>query len=210
MPPLKVSDTVPQGFVLLPGKLDRPSQKDMANHVFRLAEDAPFYTPTMPRTGQPFSVRMTNFGPLGWVSDQKGGYRYQELHPETGKPWPDLPDPVIALWQDVTGRGDAPHCCLVNWYHGPKSKMGLHQDRDEQDLSAPVVSLSLGDEARFRLGGPKRRGPTESFVLNSGDAMILGGEARLFFHGIDRIWAGTSDLVKAGGRLNLTLRRVTA
>jgi len=87
--------------------------------------------------------------------------------------------------------------------------MGLHQDRDEEDLSAPVLSLSLGDTCLFRVGGTARGAPTRSFRLQSGDALTLGGPARLAFHGVDRVMAGTSTLLTAGGRINLTLRRVT-
>jgi len=92
---------------------------------------------------------------------------------------------------------------------GQGAKMGLHQDRDEADFSAPVVSLSLGDSCLFRVGGTKRSDPTRSFRLRSGDALVLGGGARLAFHGVDRIEPGTSTLLPEGGRINLTLRRVT-
>jgi alkylated DNA repair protein (DNA oxidative demethylase) len=97
---------------------------------------------------------------------------------------------------------------LINYY-GHSAKMGLHQDRDEADLSAPVVSLSLGDSCLFRAGGDKRSGPTRSFRLNSGDVLVLGDDARLAFHGVDRIYPGTSTLLAEGGRINVTMRRVT-
>ena len=173
---------------------------------------APFFQPCMPRTGRPFSVQMTNFGRYGWVAD-RAGYRYQETHPETGRPWPALPPLLEECWQALLPGAPAPEACLVNLYH-PGAKMGLHQDRDEADLSCPVLSISLGDTARFRIGGTVRGAPTTSFRLASGDVVILTGPSRLAFHGIDRIWPGTSRLCPAGpllaggGRINLTLRRV--
>ncbi len=161
----------------------------------------------MPRSGRPLSVRMCNLGPLGWVSD-RAGYRYQPHHPDTGRPWPPLPRALLDLWQAEAGYPHPPEACLVNLYRDG-ARMGLHQDRDERDLAAPVLSVSLGDDALFRVGGRGRRDPTRSFVLRSGDVVVLGGEARLAFHGVDRTLPGTSPLLSGGGRINLTLRRVT-
>ena len=169
--------------------------------------EAPLFQPRMPRTGKPFSVRMTNCGPLGWVSDE-AGYRYQETHPDTGRPWPKMPAIVREAWADMSGYPHPPEACLVNYYE-TKARMGLHQDRDEDEFDAPVVSLSLGDTALFRIGGTSRKAPTRSFRLASGDAMTLDGPDRLAFHGVDRIVAGSSDLLAEGGRFNLTIRRVT-
>ena len=154
------------------------------------------------------SVRMTNCGTLGWMTDEHG-YRYQPTHPETGAPWPPMPDCLLRAWTELAGYPLPPQACLVNVY-GPDARMGLHQDRDEADFAAPVVSLSLGDACLFRIGRTRRDGPTRSFRLVSGDALVLGGEARLAFHGVDRIIPGTSTLLAEGGRINLTLRRVTA
>jgi alkylated DNA repair protein (DNA oxidative demethylase) len=172
-----------------------------------IAQRAPFYTPRMPKTGKPFSVRMTNCGALGWVSDESG-YRYQPLHPETGAPWPPIPARLLRAWEELAGYPHPPEACLVNFYE-PIAKMGLHQDRDEQEFDAPVLSLSLGDTALFRIGGTTRGGKTLSLKLASGDALAFGGEARLAYHGIDRILAGSSSLLPQAGRINLTLRRVT-
>jgi DNA oxidative demethylase len=193
--------------VLRPGYLDRTAQEALLAAVRDVMRQAPLYTPKMPRSGRPFSVRMTNCGPLGWVSDQNG-YRYQREHPETGRAWPPIPDIVRSAWDDLSGCADPPQACLVNVYTA-SAKMGLHQDRDEDELSAPVVSLSLGDTCLFRIGGTRRSDPTHSFRLASGDAFVLGGATRLAFHGVDRILAGTSTLLPEGGRINLTLRRVT-
>jgi len=169
---------------------------------------APLYTPRMPRSGKAMSVRMTNCGPLGWFTDQDGGYRYVDRHPDTGRRWPAIPDRVRAIWDAVADYRHAPEACLINYY-GPGARMGLHRDADEAAADAPVVSISLGDPARFRIGGPARRDPTRSFDLASGDVLVLAGAARHCFHGVDRIAAGTSNLVPEGGRFNLTLRRVT-
>jgi alkylated DNA repair protein (DNA oxidative demethylase) len=161
----------------------------------------------MPRTGKPFSVRMSNCGALGWVSDE-AGYRYQPNHPDTGLPWPAIPQSLLAAWAELAPEAPPPEACLINFYDA-KARMGLHQDRDEQALSSPVVSLSLGDPALFRIGGLNRDAPTRSFRLESGDAVTFGGPARLIFHGVDRIIPGGSTLLPDGGRINLTLRRVT-
>jgi DNA oxidative demethylase len=194
------------GLELRPGYLDRAAQEALLVAVRAAIRQAPLYTPTMPRTGQPLTVQMTNCGSLGWMSDA-GGYRYQPTHPTTGRPWPPIPDLALRAWQDLAGYADAPEACLINVY-APTARMGLHQDRDEQDFTAPVVSLSLGDTCLFRVGGTRRNDPTRSFRLTSGDAIVLGGAARLAFHGVDRIMPGTSTLLAEGGRINLTLRRV--
>jgi alkylated DNA repair protein (DNA oxidative demethylase) len=197
----------PPGFQHLPGFLDEAGQRDVLAAVLRAIEDSPWYTPTMPRSGRPFSVRMSNLGQLGWISD-RSGYRYEALHPDTGRPWAPIPAEVLHVWEQVAGYPHPPECCLVNLYSGG-AKMGLHQDRDEAELAAPVVSISLGDSAVFRVGGTSRRGRTAAMTLASGDVVVVGGPARLCFHGIDRVLAGTSSLVPGGGRINLTLRRVT-
>lgn len=195
------------GCLWWPGLLDRDRQAALLAQVEAGLAQAPLFTPRMPRTGQPFSVRMSNFGPLGWVSDVDG-YRYQTFHPDTRRPWPALPAVLSELWDQLAGVPYGPEACLINWY-GPDARMGLHQDKDEQDLTAPVLSLSLGDTALFRIGGSQRRAPTRSIRLASGDAVLLSGPGRLAFHGIDRILPGTSTLIGQPGRFNLTLRRVT-
>lgn len=201
----------PEGFRHLPGWLTASQQAALVDTLRGVIAAAPLYTPTMPRSGRPFSVRMTNCGPLGWVAD-KSGYRYQPTHPQTRRTWPAIPDMLLAAWDRLAGYPAPPEACLVNVY-GAGAKLGLHQDRDEADFDAPVVSLSLGDTALFRIGGTRRKDPTRSLRLGSGDAVVLGGQARLAFHGVDRIEPGTSallgDLLPEGGRINLTLRRVS-
>ena len=198
---------VAPGIVLWPALLDSRAQHLLAGEVMALAGAAPFHRPTMPVSGKAFSVEQTNFGPLGWVSDARG-YRYEPTHPLTGQAWPPIPDSLLTVWADCTGYPAPPECCLVNLYRGT-ARMGLHQDRDEEAADAPVLSLSLGDEAVFRIGGRTRRGPSRGLRLRSGDVLAFGGPARLAFHGIDRIVPGSSALIPGGGRINLTLRRVT-
>jgi alkylated DNA repair protein (DNA oxidative demethylase) len=193
-----------QGFGLYPAYLDAQAQQALVEAVFRAVEDAPFYRPRTPG-GQAMSVEMTNLGPVGWMSDA-AGYRYQAHHPFTGRSWPPMPARLVALWADLAGGGPPADACLVNLYR-PGARMGLHQDRDEADFRHPVISVSLGDHAIFRLGGADRRASTCSVRLASGDVCVLAGKSRLAYHGVDRIIAGSSTLVPGGGRLNLTLRR---
>jgi DNA oxidative demethylase len=199
---------LPNGVRHLPDHLDRAVQEALVDDIRKMVQAAPLYVPAMPRTGKEMSVRMTNCGSLGWVTDRDRGYRYQPTHPVTGEPWPPIPDALLDLWREVAGYPHLPEACLINFY-AETAKMGQHQDRDELDFAAPVVSVSLGDDCLFRVGQTSRDGPTESFRLRSGDLVVLGGEGRLAFHGVDRIYPGTSTLLKNGGRINLTLRRVT-
>jgi alkylated DNA repair protein (DNA oxidative demethylase) len=199
---------LPDGFRHLPAYLDTAAQRSLVEEIRAVAEAAPLYRPEMPRTGKAMSVRMTNCGPLGWVTDRTGGYRYQAVHPVTGLPWPPIPLSLLAIWRDVAPAAPEPEACLVNFYDAD-ARMGLHQDRDELELTAPVVSVSLGDSCLFRIGSAERGGPTRSLRLHSGDVVVLGGSARLAFHGVDRIYPDTSALLRQGGRINLTLRRVT-
>jgi DNA oxidative demethylase len=196
------------GLRILPAYFDLEQQQALLELLREAVAEAPLFTPEMPKTGKPFSVRMTNLGELGWVSDRANGYRYQPTHPQTGKPWPPMPEMLLNLWHDIANYPHPPEACLVNFYTA-QAKMGLHQDRDELDFEAPVISISLGDQALFRWGGTTRGGKTQSVKLSSGDVLVMGGEARLCFHGIDRVYGGTSTLLKDGGRINLTMRRVT-
>jgi DNA oxidative demethylase len=198
---------LPAGIRYLPHHLDRRTQGALLAVIEEALQTAPPFTPVMPRTGRPFSVRMTNLGPLGWVSD-RSGYRYQANHPETGRPWPPIPTMLLDIWRAVSGYPHDPEACLVNLYR-EGARMGLHRDEDEEDFSAPVVSVSLGDTAVFRIGGTERGSPTQSFKLSSGDVVVMGGQSRLRYHGVDRVLPGTSTLIAGGGRINLTLRRVT-
>ncbi len=197
------------GIRHLPDYLDRATQERLVETIRGIVAEAPLYTPEMPGTGKPMSVRMTNCGPLGWVTDKDQGYRYQPFHPATEKSWPAIPDELLALWEKLSGYPKPPEACLVNFY-SDDAKMGLHQDKDETEFAAPVLSISLGNSCLFRVGGLNRKDPTGSFKLSSGDIVLIGGEGRLAFHGVDRIYPGTSTLLKNGGRINLTLRRVNS
>lgn len=196
------------GYTLYPEHLDPAARQALLALIRAVLEDAPLYTPLMPRTGKPMSVRMSNCGPLGWVTDRQGGYRYQTHHPETAAPWPEMPRTLQDLWTALTGYPAMAEACLINYY-GPSARMGLHKDADEEDKDAPILSVSLGDDALFRMGGPARGGKTCSHRLRSGDVLVMAGPARCAYHGIDRLYPGTSRLLAEGGRLNLTLRRVT-
>ncbi|MCJ2060699.1 alpha-ketoglutarate-dependent dioxygenase AlkB [Methylobacterium sp. J-048] len=204
------------GLIHHPGFLDPVARARLAAEVAAVLASAPPFIPCMPRTGKPFSVRMSNAGPLGWVSD-RSGYRYQPTYPETGEPWPAIPPTALAAWDALAAFPAPPEACLINLY-APDSRMGLHQDRDEADLSAPVVSLSLGTAALFRYGGLRRSDPTRSVWLHPGDALVIGGASRLIHHGVDRLYPEHDLLAENplpgflpdGGRCNLTLRRVRA
>ncbi len=190
----------------MPCYLDEAEQRALLADVEAAIAAAPLFQPCMPRTGKLFSVKMTNCGTLGWVSDRQG-YRYQRTHPETGKPWPPIPPLALEAWAELGRYPHPPEACLVNVYD-LGARMGLHQDRDEEDFAAPVVSLSLGLTCIFRFGAATRGGKTQSLELASGDALVLGGPARLAHHGVVRILPGSSNLL-ADRRFNLTLRRVT-
>lgn len=198
---------LPNGVRWIPGYLDRSRQQALVETVRDIVRAAPLFVPAMPRTGKEMSVRMTNCGELGWVTDKERGYRYQPTHPVTGYPWPAMPQELLSIWDEISGWNAPPQACLVIFYDA-KAKMGMHQDRDEEDLEAPVVSISLGDTCLFRVGENTREGRTTSFRLSSGDAVILGGKGRLAYHGVDRIYPDTSTLLRQGGRINLTMRVV--
>jgi alkylated DNA repair protein (DNA oxidative demethylase) len=192
------------GAAYFPAALDQAAQSALVEDIRAILRVAPLVQPMTP-SGKPMSVRMSAAGDYGWVTDRRG-YRYQRRHPD-GQSWPAIPLSLSSLWQKYSNSDRAPQCCLVNWY-GPEARMGLHQDKDEADLTQPVLSISLGDEARFRIGGVNRSDPTRSVWLKSGDIVVLQGLSRLAYHGIDKIRAGSSSLLQSPGRINLTLRVV--
>jgi alkylated DNA repair protein (DNA oxidative demethylase) len=195
---------VVNGFEVHKGWLDPSAQAAMAADIAAVTDAAPFFAPTTP-WGKPMSVRMTSAGRYGWYTDAKG-YRYVDRHP-SGTPWPPIPASVLAVWRALVSAARDPDCCLVNHYTAT-ARMGMHRDSDEKDYSWPVLSISLGDSAVFRMGGTARKDPTATVLLESGDAVVFGGPARLAYHGIDRIRFGASRLLPEGGRINLTLRVV--
>lgn len=194
-----------RGFALYKGLVSRVDQENLVADIRAIVASAPLFTPTT-ASGRKMRVRMTSAGRFGWISD-RSGYRYAQTHPN-GQPWPAIPETVVDIWRAVSGSDAAPECCLVNFYD-ESAKMGMHQDRDEADFSHPVVSISLGDDALFRVGNLQHGGTTQSVWLSSGDVVVMGGDARLRFHGIDRVKHGSSSLLKNAGRINLTLRVVT-
>ncbi|KRS19363.1 alpha-ketoglutarate-dependent dioxygenase AlkB family protein [Roseovarius indicus] len=193
-----------RGVDVYEGFLDREAQGQVVDDIRGVAEIAPLFSPMTPY-GKPMRVKMTSAGKYGWYSDRKG-YRYERQHPD-GQDWPAIPESVLAIWRTLVSTERMPDCCLVNYY-GEEARMGMHQDRDEADFGWPVLSVSLGDEGMFRIGNATRGGKTQSVWLRSGDVVVMGGEARLLYHGLDKIRFGTSTLLPKGGRINLTLRVV--
>ncbi|MEO0671491.1 MAG: alpha-ketoglutarate-dependent dioxygenase AlkB [Pseudomonadota bacterium] len=198
----------PSGFLHRSGALDLEAQAALLSEIETILAEAPLYTPTMPKTGRPLSVRMSNAGTLGWLTDQTGGYRYEPHHPVTGKPWPPIPDVLLELWREIQPDAAPPEACLINVYDA-KAKLGLHKDADEDDQETGVLSISLGDTAMFQIGGLTRKDAVETIELASGDIVLLGGASRSAYHGVRRIVPGTSPLAALDGRVNLTLRRVS-
>jgi DNA oxidative demethylase len=183
------------GICLVPGltlfrqHLGDAEQRALAGEIADAVSKAPWFIPHMPRSGRPFSVKMTNCGPLGWVSDRDGGYRYQAAHPETAKAWPPIPPLALRIWWALASCPHPPEACLVNFYDC-HARMGLHQDRDEAERAAPVVSVSLGESCCFRYGGLRRGDPARKLELNSGDVLVMGGAALAEFR---------RDLVRPAG-----------
>ncbi len=197
--PLKIA-----GFEIFKDRLNVVEQAAMVADLRAVARAAPMRHPVT-RSGKQMSVKMTSAGRLGWISDRHG-YRYEPQHPD-GTGWPAVPESLLKLWRKITNLEREPDCCLINFY-GEGARMGLHQDNDEGDFSFPVVSVSLGDDGLFRMGGAERAGKTQSLWLSSGDVVVMGGAARLAFHGVDRIRFGSSTLLPGHGRINITLRVV--
>jgi DNA oxidative demethylase len=192
------------GFEIFKGRIPPPQQRKIVDDLRGVATAAPFFSPVTP-WGKPMRVKMTSAGRYGWFTDRKG-YRYIDRHPD-GQAWPPIPESILAEWRDLVTPDRLPDCCLVNFY-SEGARMGLHRDEDENDFAFPVLSISLGDPATFRIGGNDRSDPTSSIQLESGDVVLMGGAARLAYHGIDRIRFGRSLLLPEGGRLNVTLRVV--
>ncbi|MBO6896886.1 MAG: alpha-ketoglutarate-dependent dioxygenase AlkB [Shimia sp.] len=197
--PLKIA-----GFEIFKDCLTPTEQAEMVADLRAVAQAAPMRHPVT-RWGKQMSVKMTSAGRVGWISDRRG-YRYEARHPD-GVSWPPIPQRILDLWQNITNLDREPDCCLINYY-GEGARMGLHQDNDERDFSYPVLSVSLGDDGLFRMGGTERGGKTQSVWLSSGDVVVMGGDARLAYHGVDRIRFGSSSLLPDGGRINITLRVV--
>ena len=194
-----------RGVQVFQGLLERSQQEQLLEEIRGVVAHSPLFSPVTPQ-GRQMSVQMTSAGQFGWVTD-RSGHRYAPRHPN-GTSWPPIPEKALDVWNLVSGSGRIPECCLVNLYR-ETAKMGLHQDRDETDFAHPVVSISLGDDGLFRIGNTTKGGKTESIWLKSGDVVVMGGNARLIYHGIDKTRSGSSTLLSGGGRINLTMRVVT-
>ena len=205
-PELEDEILAPGAVVLRGFAIDREAR--LKDDVARVAAAAPFRHLVTPG-GFRMSVAMTNCGELGWVSDRRG-YRYDPVDPESGERWPALPESFRALALDAAARagypGFAPDACLVNRYE-PGARLSMHQDRDEKDLRAPIVSVSLGLPAVFLWGGDQRGDPARKVALHHGDVVVWGGPSRLRFHGVQALKDGEHPF--AGPfRINLTFRKV--
>ncbi len=200
------SEPLSEGAVWLRG-FALPETAELLTSLEQVISAAPFRHMTTPG-GHQMSVAMTNCGPLGWVSDEHG-YRYDAIDPTTGQPWPPMPSRFVALATRAAkeaGFSDfTPDACLINRYE-PGAKMGLHQDKDEQDFGAPIVSVSLGLPATFLFGGKKRNERPRRIRLESGDVVVWGGSARLFYHGVAPLAKGAHPLT-GSFRINLTFRK---
>jgi DNA oxidative demethylase len=207
VPDVRPSEQViADGAVLLRG-LAKPVEIELLEALREIVEQAPFRHMATPG-GHQMSVAMTNCGSLGWVTD-RAGYRYDPNDPQSGKPWPAMPASFRELARAAADRagfgGFAPDACLVNCYQ-PGARMSLHQDKDENDFTAPIVSVSLGLPATFLFGGLKRSDKPRRFRLEHGDVIVWGGPARLAFHGVAPLADGEHSLL-GRRRINLTFRK---
>ena len=199
-------EDITEGAVLLRG-FAKPAEDDLITALRDIVEWAPFRHMSTPG-GHQMSVAMTNCGSAGWVTD-RSGYRYDAADPQSGQPWPEMPSP----FRDLAGQaaaeagfaGFTPDACLINRYE-PGARMSLHQDRDEKNFGAPIVSVSLGLPAIFLFGGLQRSDKTKRFRLQHGDIVVWGGPARLAFHGVAPLADGEHALM-GRARINLTFRK---
>jgi DNA oxidative demethylase len=201
-------EAMAEGAVLLRG-FAKPHEADLLAALREIVEQAPFRRMFTPG-GHQMSVAMTNCGTAGWVTD-RGGYRYDGIDPESGKPWPAMPAPFRELARRAAEEGGfdgfVPDACLINRYE-PGAKMSLHQDKDEQDLDAPIVSVSLGLPSTFMFGGAKRSDKPMRYRLEHGDVVVWGGPSRLFFHGVAPLADGEHATL-GRQRINLTFRKAS-
>ncbi|MFG3594989.1 DNA oxidative demethylase AlkB [Bradyrhizobium sp. RDI18] len=195
-----------EGAVLLRGYA-KPFENEVVSALREIIARAPFRRMFTPG-GHQMSVAMTNCGSAGWVTD-RSGYRYDGIDPDSGQPWPEMPPSFCVIAEQAAAAagfaGFAPDACLINRY-APGARMSLHQDKDEQDFAAPIVSVSLGLSAIFLFGGPKRADKPKRYRLEHGDIVVWGGPSRLFFHGVGPLADGEHALM-GRQRINLTFRK---
>ena len=200
------------GLHHVPGFLTLAEQSALIEIARTICQEAPLLRPCMRIAGRtlPFKLTLTNCGPWGWWSDERG-FRYVDKHPKTGRPFPPIPDLLLELAEKALARCGLPPMrvdnCLINHYAEGES-LGPHRDRTEDDMEAPIISLSVGAEALFQMGGPNRNDPTTDHTLRSGDLLIQSGPSRGYFHGIKRICPTMDNPLRDGSRLNFTLRKV--
>jgi alkylated DNA repair protein (DNA oxidative demethylase) len=194
------------GAVLLRGWA-LPAEAELLAAIASIEAEAAFRHMVTPG-GFVMSVAMTNCGAAGWVTD-RSGYRYDRLDPETGRPWPAMPSSFLELASGAAAEagypGFVPDACLINRYE-PGSRLTPHQDKNERDFAAPIVSVSLGLPAVFQFGGPRRADPMRRFLVRHGDVAVWGGPSRLFFHGVAPLKDGEHSRL-GRTRVNLTFRR---
>jgi alkylated DNA repair protein (DNA oxidative demethylase) len=190
-----------------------PEQENLVELTRNIAKTNGGMTiPIMPN-GAPFNCSQTSCGLVGWISD-RDGYRYSRINPVNKEPFTTMPTELIDIAQELAKQVNEPHyrpdTCLINFYPAStKSKLGLHQDNTEQNLKPCIISISLGDDCSFVIGSNRsRKDPLKGIILRSGDVLILHGDSRLAYHGVQRILPRTSNLLKNYGRLNLTIRQV--
>ena len=198
-------EVIADGAMLLRGSA-LPLEADILNALQAIVDQAPFRYMTTPG-GYVMSVAMTNCGAAGWITDRTG-YRYDRIDPESGQPWPAMPDCFLKLAIAAAAEAGYPHfvpdACLINRYE-PAARLSLHQDKNERDFANPIVSVSLGLPATFQFGGLKRNDPVRKFALRHGDIAVWGGRSRLCYHGVPELKDG--DHKKMGRmRINLTFR----
>lgn len=200
-------ETIADGAVLLRGFV-RPFEAELIPALRVIVKQAPFRHLITPG-GHRMSVAMTNCGSVGWVSDPNG-YRYDPIDPDSGQPWPEMPEVLRGLAAEAAAaagfNGFAPQACLINRYV-PGAKLSLHQDKDELDYGAPIVSISLGLPAVFLFGGLKRSDTPRRYRLEHGDVAVWGGPSRLFYHGVAALADGEHSVL-GRQRINLTFRKV--
>lgn len=201
---------LPEGITVLPNFLSQRDQIKFVETTRQIVSEAPLTAPKM-WNGSKFKVKVTSCGSYGWFADERG-YKYLTKHPLTQKPFPKMPkvfyDFAKKCAEEVLLVNYKPQTCLINYYQNETGRLGLHVDDTEEDLTSPIVTLSLGDSCVFVVGGLERKDKIQKIVLHSGDVVIMHRQGRMLYHGVEKLLPGTSKLLRTGGRLSLTFRKV--